>query len=62
MEAQRFPEDYDGIIAGAPVYNWAGEMTEQAWNARVLQRTPTGALSKKKLQILYDAVADRGGR
>ena len=34
MEAQRFPEDYDGIIAGAPVYDWVAEMTEQAWNVR----------------------------
>lgn len=56
MEAQRFPEDYDGIIAGAPVYNWTGEMTEQAWNVRALQRTPTGALPAPKLQLLYESV------
>src|SRR6185503_13160005 len=24
MEAQRFPEDYDGIIAMAPAYDWTG--------------------------------------
>lgn len=61
MEAERFPEDYDGIIAGAPVYNWAGEMAEQAWNVRALQQTPTGALPKQKLQILYDAVVKACG-
>jgi hypothetical protein len=44
MEAQRFPEDYDGIVAGLPVYSWTGEMAGQAWNVRALQQTTTGAL------------------
>jgi tannase/feruloyl esterase len=56
MEAQRFPQDYDGIIAGAPVYDWVGEMTEQAWNAHALEQTRAGALSKEKLQLLHRAV------
>lgn len=55
-EAQRFPEDYDGIVAGAPVYSWANEMSGQAWNARALQQATTGALPKEKLQLLYQSV------
>ncbi len=56
IEAQRFPQDYDGIIAGAPVYDWVGEMTGQAWNSRFLEHTGTGALSKQKLELLHEAV------
>lgn len=40
MEAQRYPEDYDGIIAGAPAYDFTGLMAGFAWNAQALWRRP----------------------
>jgi feruloyl esterase len=36
MEAQRFPDDYDGIIADAPAYNWTRLFTGFVWNAQRL--------------------------
>ena len=24
MESQRYPEDFDGLVAGAPAYDWSG--------------------------------------
>jgi feruloyl esterase len=56
-EAQRFPEDYDGIVAGAPVYSWTNEMAGQAWNVRALRQTPAGSMRQEKLTVLYQAVA-----
>jgi feruloyl esterase len=56
MEAQRFPTDYDGIVAGAPVYSWTNEMSEQVWNLRAMQQTPSNSLPVAKLQLLYDSV------
>jgi len=38
MEAQRFPSDYDGIVAGAPAYNWTGLFTGFVWNAQWLAK------------------------
>jgi feruloyl esterase len=40
MEAQRYPEDFDGIIAGAPALDWSGIVTGWNWNQQALKSTP----------------------
>ena len=53
MEARRFPDDYDGIIAGAPATAWSKLMTSFAWNAQALSEAPKLG---KKLKLVQDAV------
>ena len=38
MEAQRYPEDFDGIIAGAPANYWSHHFTGFVWNDRLCWR------------------------
>jgi hypothetical protein len=33
MEAQRYPEDYNGIVSGAPAINWARFLPQELWGA-----------------------------
>jgi feruloyl esterase len=55
MEAQRFPEDYDGIIAGAPAYNWTRLFTGFVWNAQWLLK-PGTSITGAKLSAVTKAV------
>ena len=48
ISAQRFPQDFDGIVAGAPVLNFVDTVTQSLWNSLVLSETPV-ALAKMKL-------------
>lgn len=34
MEAQRFPGDFDGIVSGAPAFDWTGFMAEMVQNVQ----------------------------
>jgi len=36
MEAQRYPADYDGVVAGAPAINWTRLHPEQLWGSLVM--------------------------
>ena len=38
MEAQRYPEDYDGIVAGAPAADWSGRALQSLWVAQAVHR------------------------
>ena len=38
MLAQRYPADYDGIIAGAPANDWTGLMLDFIWNQQAVMK------------------------
>ncbi|MBT5220533.1 MAG: tannase/feruloyl esterase family alpha/beta hydrolase, partial [Woeseia sp.] len=56
MEAQRFPDDFDGILLSAPVYNISKVHMWGIWKARAL--SGAGHIDPDKLPILSKAVYD----
>ena len=56
MEAQRYPDDYDGIVAGAPANYWIGLMTAELWAGLATTRDPGQDLPRAKLPVLGAAV------
>jgi feruloyl esterase len=57
MEAQRFPADYDGIIAGAPGHDWTGRAAQAVRGAQLL-KDEGARLAPEKAQLLHKAVID----
>jgi feruloyl esterase len=55
MEAQRFPEDYDGILAGAPANNWTHMLTSGLSLAKTMGDDPTAFFSSMKLPAIHTA-------
>lgn len=63
MEAQRYPDDFDGIVSGAPAYNWTdglgGGMTH---NQQLMfpnsDELGEALLTKEDLQIVETAILD----
>jgi len=55
MEAQRFPDDYDGIVAGAPANFWTHLVTGAAWNNRNLLTDSSSYISSNKLPAISAA-------
>jgi hypothetical protein len=54
MEAQRFPDDFDGILAGAPANYWTRLVASGAANFKVL-RDPGSYISAMKLPAISAA-------
>lgn len=54
MEAQRFPADYDGIIAGAPANNWVPMLAAGLKVTQALDRN--GYIPKAKIPAINNAV------
>ena len=54
-EAQKFPRDYDGIVAGAPANYWTHLMAGDLWPAVVTRNDPAASLPPAKLEVLHKA-------
>lgn len=55
MEAQRYPNDYDGIIAGAPANAFTQILTGFAWNMKNTLADPASYIPAKKLKTIEAA-------
>ncbi len=58
MEAQRYPADFDGIVAGDAANYWTRQMTSEVWNG-VVTGSPETVLPVEKLQLIQNAVLEQ---
>jgi feruloyl esterase len=62
MEAQRYPEDFDGIIVGAPAFNWPAIGAEFIQNMQAIFPDPenlTPLITKQNLFLLQAFILDQ---
>jgi feruloyl esterase len=55
-EAQVYPEDYDGIVAGAPANSWTRLATSSVWIAQATLKDADSYIPRAKLGLLHEAV------
>jgi feruloyl esterase len=55
MEAQRFPEDYDGILAGAPANYWTHLLVQAMWDIQATMVDPAAYIPASKMPALESA-------
>ena len=56
MEAQRFPDDYDGILVGAPANYWTGLLSLAVVDTQALTATPASFIPPAKINTVGKAV------
>jgi feruloyl esterase len=57
-EAQRFPDDFDGIVAGAPGLDWTGRAAQAVRVAQATEKSEAARLSAADARLLHAAVLE----
>jgi feruloyl esterase len=55
-EAQRYPADFDGIIAGSPAANWTGRAAQAIWVAQAVHKDEAAYIPPAKYAAIHRAV------
>ena len=58
MEAQRYPADYDGIIAGAPANYWTHLLTGAIWDMQATLADPASYIPARKIPAIEAATLE----
>jgi pimeloyl-ACP methyl ester carboxylesterase len=59
IEAQRYPDDFDGIVAGDPSWDQMRLYAARVWLNTYVNRTPAAVIPASKYPMMHDAVLDR---
>ena len=55
-EAQKYPDDFDGIIAGSSANNWNRQKAAFVYKYQQMHKTPESFVPKEKYEMLHNAV------
>ena len=55
MEAERYPEDFDGIVAGAPANHWTHHFAGFVWNELALSAKLESRIAPEQLPVIEKA-------
>jgi feruloyl esterase len=56
--AQRYPDDFDGIIAGDPAIHGLDLALGQIWYSQAMTKTPESTIPRDKLAVMHKTVLD----
>ena len=56
VEAQRYPDDFDGIVAGDPSWDQMRLYAARVWLNTYVNRTPAAVIPPTKYSMIHDAV------
>ncbi len=62
MMASRYPEDYDGVIAGAPARRYLEVLTQLLWYHQAVHGTGGAPKLESKLGLVHDAIIKKCDR